>query len=82
MMNIFYEKINVFSCYLFLQKTQLQMFGRIPNMSLVSNQVNIYFFKVNFRNTGKRGKMYSKITIKTPERRHWRIEQLIVSWVS
>ena len=31
---------------------------------------NIYLFKVNIRNTKKRCEIYSKLTIKTPERRH------------
>ena len=33
---------------------------------------SIYLFKVNNRNTRKRCKICSKLTIKTPERRHWR----------
>ena len=32
---------------------------------------NIYLFKVNNRNTRKRCEICSKLTIKTPERRHW-----------
>ena len=36
------------------------------------NQTNIYLFKVNNRNTRKRYEICSKLTIKTPERRHWR----------
>ena len=35
------------------------------------NSCNIYFFKVNHRNTTKRCEICSKLTIKTPERRHW-----------
>ena len=31
---------------------------------------NIYMFKVNNRNTRTRCEIYSKLTIKTPERRH------------
>ena len=31
---------------------------------------NIYMFKVNNRNTRTRREIYSKLTIKTPERRH------------
>ena len=34
--------------------------------------VNIYFFKFNNRNTRKRCEICSKLTINTPERRHWR----------
>ena len=34
--------------------------------------VGIYMFKVNSGNTRTRCEIYSKITIKTPERRHWR----------
>ena len=33
---------------------------------------SIYLFKVNNRNTRKRCEICSKLTIKTPERRHWR----------
>ena len=36
------------------------------------NPANINLFKVNNRNTRKRCKIYSKLTVKTPERRHWR----------
>ena len=32
---------------------------------------NIYLFEVNNRNTRKRCGICSKLTIKTPERRHW-----------
>ena len=54
---------------------------------------NIYLFKFSYRNTGKRCGIYLKLTIKTPERRHWRndvvwcffvnfeFEQANVSWV-
>ena len=31
----------------------------------------IYLLKVNNRNTRTRHEIYSKLTIKTPERRHW-----------
>ena len=31
-----------------------------------------YIFKVNNRNTTTRYEIYSKLTIKTPERQHWR----------
>ena len=33
---------------------------------------NVYLFKVNNRTTRKRSKTYPKLTIKTPEQRHWR----------
>ena len=33
------------------------------------NPVNIYLFKVNNRNIGKRSEIYSRLTIKIPERR-------------
>ena len=31
-----------------------------------------YMFKINNRNTRKKCEIFSKLTIKTPERRHWR----------
>ena len=34
------------------------------------NPAHIYLFKVNYRNTRKRCEICSKLTIKTPERRH------------
>ena len=35
------------------------------------NPANIYLFKVNNRNIGKRSEIYSRLTIKIPERRDW-----------
>ena len=35
--------------------------------------VGIYMFKVNNRNTRTRCEIFSKLPIKTPERRHWRL---------
>ena len=41
--------------------------------SIIENYpANIYMFKVNNRNTKKRWKLCSKLTIKIPERHHWR----------
>ena len=34
---------------------------------------NIYLFKFNNRNTRKRYEICSKLPIKTPKRRHWRL---------
>ena len=36
------------------------------------NPAGIYLLKVNNRNTRTRCEIYSKLTIKTPERRQWR----------
>ena len=41
-----------------------QCFGLYPS--------DIYVLKVIHRNTGTRCKIWSKLTIKTPEQRHWR----------
>ena len=40
------------------------------NKILNNNPANIYLFKVTNRNTRKRCEISSKLTIKTPERRH------------
>ena len=45
------------------------MFGKAINMP---SPANIYLFKSNNRNTRKNCQICSKLTIKTPERRHWR----------
>ena len=39
----------------------------------VINPVGIYMFKVNNRNTRTRCERCTKLIIKTPERRHWRL---------
>ena len=38
-------------------------------VELIYHSVNIYLFKVNNRNSRKRGEICSKLTTKTPERR-------------
>ena len=40
-----------------------------------------YMFKVNNRNTRTRCEIYSKLTIKIPERRLWRLLMVFVSIV-
>ena len=40
--------------------------------STVTSPAGIYLFKVNNRNTRTRCEICSKLTINTPERRHWR----------
>ena len=43
---------------------------------------NIYLFKVTNRNTWKRYEIYSKLTTKTPEPRHWRwTTSLALFWI-
>ena len=48
------------------------LFSTINHVIKMINQFNIYLFKVNNRNTRKRCEIWSKLTIKTPERPHWR----------
>ena len=50
-------------CRFVLNGTTRNNFSHIP--------VDIYLLKVNNRNTRTRFEIYSKLTIKTPERRHW-----------
>ena len=38
------------------------------------NPVGIYLFKVNNRNTRARCEICSKLTTKTPKRRHWHLK--------
>ena len=38
---------------------------------MLNDPVNIYLVKVNSRNTRKKYEKCPKLTIKTPERRHW-----------
>ena len=42
------------------------------------NPANIYLFKVNNKNTRKMCKVRSKLTIKTPERGHWRCSGVFI----
>ena len=43
-----------------------------------NNPANIYLLKVNKRNTRKRCGICSKLTIKTPERHHWRRSAIFI----
>ena len=44
----------------------------IINNKQTANPAGIYLLKVNNRNTRTRCEICSKLTINTPERRHWR----------
>ena len=44
----------------------------LSTLDATLNPVGIYLLKVNNRNTRARCETCSKLTIKTPERRHWR----------
>ena len=46
--------------------------GKIHGDSISHNPANIYLFKFNNRNTGKKCEICSELTVKTPERRQWR----------
>ena len=47
---------------------------------------SIYLLKVNYRKAGIKCEMYSKFTIKTPERCQWLVivnfEHVIASWIN
>ena len=43
------------------------------------NPAGIYLFKVNNRNTRARCEICSKLTIKIPERRHWRRSGIFIA---
>ena len=45
---------------------------------LLLTLANIYLSIVNNRNTRKRCEIYSKLTIKIPERRHWRRSDVFI----
>ena len=50
-----------------------QLLVKLPcSLPVNTSPANIYLFKVNNRNTRKRCEIFSKLTIKTPERRRWR----------
>ena len=63
-----------------LIKTKDMYLKSVENLStnFVFNPVGIYIFKVNKRNTRTRCELCSKLTIKTPERRHWRRSGVII----
>ena len=44
----------------------------------IGDPVGNYMFKVNSRNTRTRSEICSKLTIKTPERRHWRLSSVFI----
>ena len=55
-----------------LLKENLEFGNWCYSRFLIFNLDNIYLFKVSGRNTKKRCEICSELTIKTPERRHWR----------
>ena len=60
---------------LFLEtRFEIRPFTLLPtkSSSKVKNLLYIYLFKVNNRNTSKGCEIDSKLTMKTPEQRHWR----------
>ena len=50
----------------------------LRNARWMNNLANIYLFKVNNRNTGKRCEICSKLTIRTSERRKWRCSGVFI----
>ena len=62
--------ICIFGGYVFLS-ARYRNVRIIPCAEKKPISANIYLRKVNNRNTGKRREICSKLTIKTPERRHW-----------
>ena len=46
------------------------------SLSRQSNPAGIYLLKINSRYTRAKCKMCSKLTVKIPERRHWRYSEL------
>ena len=56
----------------FLTWGDLKDIKRDNNTQIWHFPPNIYFLKINNGNTRKRHKTCSKLTIKQPERRHWR----------
>ena len=60
----------------------MKMIVTISHKKLVANSLlsipSIYFLKVNNRNTRTKCEICSKLTIKTPERRHWRPSGVLI----
>ena len=57
----------------------LVFYGKLANIEIDGkigtkwvNPLNIYLFKLNNGNTGKKCEIRSELTIETPEQRHWR----------
>ena len=44
----------------------------------IGDPVGNYMFKVNSRNSRTRSEICSKLRIKTPERRHWRLSSVFI----
>ena len=60
-------------------KRPIKILADVLTGNLIINPASIYFFKVNNKNTRKRCKKCSKLTIKTPEWRHG-FKLVNVSW--
>ena len=51
---------------------------RSKNIIQLHNPAGIYLLKANNRNTRTRREICSKLTINTPERRHWRRSDIFI----
>ena len=65
-----------FCCFWFLLISREILDNKFASIDFPAN---IYFFKVNDRNTRKRCKICSKLNIKTPERRWWNHSSVFIA---
>ena len=68
--HLFLQKYNPFRYFKLTEPIESRWFSGLVTSSYIP--VGIYLPEVNNRNTRTRLEICSKLTIKTPERRHWR----------
>ena len=68
-----YTNFNICKRFLYAKKKNAETF-----IALFNYPAGNYVFKLNNRNTRARCEICSKLTIKTPERRHWRLSDVFI----
>ena len=74
--HLFLQKYNPFRYFKLTEPIESRWFSRLVISSYIP--VGIYLLEVNTRNTRTRLEICSKLTIRIPERRHWRRSSVFI----
>ena len=78
-----FQSIYYFQNYIYISKsitlyTFIVFFKSVESLECILNPAGTYMFKVNNRNTRTRYEICSKLAIKTPQRRQWRLSDIFI----
>ena len=78
-----FQSIYYFQNYIYISKsitlyTFIVFFKSVESLECILNPAGTYMFNVNNRNTRTRYEICSKLAIKTPQRRQWRLSDIFI----